>query len=229
MATGLRRPCSLDCIDARGADGRTALYPVAAVDRLHTKLLLAQRLVNVHLAHVGTHTLHVAVAIVKRYLGHVGLQVLVHSRGEGERLTVDIDDIEEAVGVDVVAVDIERLHLKLEIGICILTPDVFGIVGFASYALTNNLAKIKQAKERIDSITKLVEKGDEEVPFEFGTIEINNDDARIRLHFDCKPDEAMRDKLKKNGFRWSPSNSAWQRQLTNNAIRVTNELFNVEL
>lgn len=111
----------------------------------------------------------------------------------------------------------------------ILTPDVFGIVGFASYALTNNLAKIKQAKERIESITKLVEKGDEEVPFEFGTIEINNDDARIRLHFDCKPDEAMRDKLKKNGFRWSPSNSAWQRQLTNNAIRVTNELFNVEL
>ena len=38
--------------------------------------------------------------------------------------------------------------------------------------------------------------------------------------FDGKPDEATRSALKQNGFRWSPRNSAWQRQLTDNAERA---------
>lgn len=31
------------------------------------------------------------------------------------------------------------------------------------------------------------------------------------------PDADTRDALKSNGFRWSPRNKAWQRQLTQNA------------
>jgi hypothetical protein len=42
-------------------------------------------------------------------------------------------------------------------------------------------------------------------------------DDRLRLIFDGKPSEEVRNDLKANGFKWSPKNDAWQRQLTDNA------------
>lgn len=45
----------------------------------------------------------------------------------------------------------------------------------------------------------------------------NADIMRLQLRFDCKPDADTRTVLKQNGFRWSPSNGVWQRQLTDNA------------
>lgn len=36
---------------------------------------------------------------------------------------------------------------------------------------------------------------------------------RIRLHFPGKPTPAVIATLKSNGFRWAPSERAWQRQL----------------
>ena len=46
--------------------------------------------------------------------------------------------------------------------------------------------------------------------------------------FDGKPDEATRALLKANGFRWSPSQGAWQRMLNDNgryaAQKVRDEL-----
>ena len=46
--------------------------------------------------------------------------------------------------------------------------------------------------------------------------------ARIQLYFPGKPNQATRDKLKSSGFRWAPSEGAWQRQL-NNAGRYAAE------
>lgn len=40
---------------------------------------------------------------------------------------------------------------------------------------------------------------------------------RLQIIFDGKPDEETRNTLKANGFRWSPREGAWQRQLTDNA------------
>lgn len=40
---------------------------------------------------------------------------------------------------------------------------------------------------------------------------------RLQIIFDGKPDEETRNTLKVNGFRWSPREGAWQRQLTDNA------------
>lgn len=37
---------------------------------------------------------------------------------------------------------------------------------------------------------------------------------RVQFIFDGKPDAETRDMLKANGFRWAPSQGAWQRQLT---------------
>ena len=46
----------------------------------------------------------------------------------------------------------------------------------------------------------------------------NYDQDRLQIFFPSKPDYATIGKLKKNGWRWSPSNSCWQRQLTQNAV-----------
>ena len=39
---------------------------------------------------------------------------------------------------------------------------------------------------------------------------------RIQFIFEDKPDEETRNILKNNGFKWAPSQGAWQRQLTRN-------------
>ena len=44
----------------------------------------------------------------------------------------------------------------------------------------------------------------------------NAEAMRIQLIFDGKPDADVRAVLKENGFRWAPSQNAWQRQLNGN-------------
>lgn len=48
---------------------------------------------------------------------------------------------------------------------------------------------------------------------------------RLQLIYDGKPNYNTICDLKKNGFKWSPSNTAWQRQLTNNALHATIKLI----
>lgn len=54
----------------------------------------------------------------------------------------------------------------------------------------------------------------------------NTIDNRLQLFFDGKPESAMIDKLKSRGYKWSPRNKAWQRQLTPNAINSLKWIFN---
>ena len=42
----------------------------------------------------------------------------------------------------------------------------------------------------------------------------------MQLIFEEKPDADQRQELKSNGFKWAPSQGAWQRQLNQNAIRA---------
>ena len=53
----------------------------------------------------------------------------------------------------------------------------------------------------------------------------NEELNRLQLVFDEKPSEEQRALLKKNGFRWSPKNKTWQRQLTDNALYSTERLM----
>lgn len=50
-------------------------------------------------------------------------------------------------------------------------------------------------------------------------------DDRIRIVHDEKPSREVIQTIKSHGFRWSPRNTAWQRQLTNNAMYVTFKLL----
>ena len=49
---------------------------------------------------------------------------------------------------------------------------------------------------------------------------INEAENRLQLIFEEKPDANQRQELKSNGFKWAPSQGAWQRQLNQNAIRA---------
>jgi hypothetical protein len=56
-------------------------------------------------------------------------------------------------------------------------------------------------------------------------VERNTDINRLQLKFDGKPDENTRSILKSNGFRWSPREMAWQRQLGGNSESGLNRVI----
>jgi hypothetical protein len=94
--------------------------------------------------------------------------------------------------------------------------------------LTSLRDKIKRTQERLEELNRreaAIEAGaDNNTAFEGGEIIRNIELDRLQIVFDDKPDEEMRAALKENGFRWSPKNNAWQRQLTENAERALKRL-----
>lgn len=98
----------------------------------------------------------------------------------------------------------------------IVKPNYMGKIGFEPYQLTNNGANIRRIEGRIQEITKMREGPSKQDSYS-GGVRVSEDPeaARIRIHFPGKPDRAAIDKLKSSGFRWSPSEGAWQRHLNN--------------
>lgn len=90
-------------------------------------------------------------------------------------------------------------------------------VPYLPYMLTNNNANIKRTRDRLEGLKKVKEAGSQETECEFCKVVENTEIMRLQLIFDGKPEPEVRDILKSNGFRWAPSQGAWQRQLTNNA------------
>ena len=95
---------------------------------------------------------------------------------------------------------------------------------FESYQLTNNNAEIRRVKARIEQLSKQAQQEFSGWEFDGGRVEMNREDNRLQVFFDGKPDADTRAELKSNGFRWAPSVGAWQRQLTDNAIRAADRL-----
>ena len=95
---------------------------------------------------------------------------------------------------------------------------------FPSYALTNNSAEIRRLKQRIEKLTVNQEVGFVGWTFAGGEVVANSEENRLQILFDEKPDEQKRSALKGNGFKWSPSQGAWQRQLNDNAIYAASRM-----
>ena len=68
-----------------------------------------------------------------------------------------------------------------------------------------------------------------EIPFNGGKVVYNFEEDRLQLLFGAVPDSDMRTKLKREAFKWSPRNQAWQRQLTSNAVRAACRVLNITL
>ena len=105
-------------------------------------------------------------------------------------------------------------------------PDFCGRIGYPSYELQNNNANIHRIRERIQQIEKQ-QAGPARNGWKFdgGEIVMNTAESRLQVFFDEKPDADIRADLKTNGFRWAPSQGAWQRQLTDNAFIAAEKLF----
>jgi N-6 DNA Methylase len=106
------------------------------------------------------------------------------------------------------------------------SPDRFGRVGFPTYSLTNNNANIKRLQARVKMLenkvqgAKAAEKGmEEKYTFDGGTIDVNYDLDRVQIFYDNIPTSDQRNDLKRSGWHWSPTNKAWQRKITPQAIR----------
>ena len=118
-----------------------------------------------------------------------------------------------------------------------LKPDFMGRFGIADFELRNNNANMKRVREQVarqgkfEAEAKKAESGEKKTDFEFegGSVKMDYADNRIRIIHDQKPDRSVIDSLKRSGWRWSPSNKAWQRQLTSAAKQSAESLLKMKL
>lgn len=106
----------------------------------------------------------------------------------------------------------------------ITDPEAFSIKlygkPYGDFELSSLRGKIKRVQARLADLDKLqaaAQQPDNTTKFDGGEIVRNAEENRLQILFDEIPDADTRDALKSNGFRWSPRNKAWQRQLTQNA------------
>lgn len=124
----------------------------------------------------------------------------------------------------------EEARRKLESGqVCHEAP-------YPGWALSNNSANIRRIKARIAQLQKEAERAAENAGAtpEQGdgyVLKENHEIGRIQFIFDGKPDDETRALLKSNGFRWAPSEGAWQRMLNDNgryAAKQVRKFLDVE-
>ena len=96
----------------------------------------------------------------------------------------------------------------------LFNPDFCGRLGFPSFATTNNSAEIRRLKKRIEELTN--KQAAAPVVQETELYTYSEEDNRCQFEFNGKPSEEIRNILKANSFKWSPSRGTWVRQLTGN-------------
>lgn len=102
-------------------------------------------------------------------------------------------------------------------------PTGWGKAPHPPFELSNNNANIARVRERIAALEKqhaAAEAMPQAVTQAGNGWRVIEDaaDNRLRVEFDAKPSEDVRQRLRSAGFRWSPTRKAWVRQL-NNAAR----------
>lgn len=105
------------------------------------------------------------------------------------------------------------------------TPDFCRRLGFPDYALQNNNANIHSVENRLKVLSAAKEKGTQETENKFFKVVRNTEMMRLQIIFEGKPDPQVREILKSNGFRWAPSQSAWQRHLNGNSEYSLNRVI----
>ena len=99
------------------------------------------------------------------------------------------------------------------------------------FSTVNNNAKIKRVEGMIKQLenkeTAKEATGGIKTLYEGDNVKIvvNYELDRIQIVNDGKPDAATIALYKSNGFKWAPSQSAWQRQYTSNAMYSTNSII----
>jgi hypothetical protein len=102
-------------------------------------------------------------------------------------------------------------------------------VVWPAYEITNLGAEIRRVKARIEELSKTEDEPERE-PIVGNGYRIEEDKLanRIRFYFDTRPSREVCQQMKRAGFRWSPTEGAWQRHL-NAAGRYAAERMAAEL
>lgn len=89
---------------------------------------------------------------------------------------------------------------------------------FQRFELSNNSQNIRNCRKRLERLKKAKKTGTQESEDENDLYKLieNTDIMRIQFRFDGKPSDEIRTILKAHGFRWSPKQARWQRQLNGN-------------
>jgi hypothetical protein len=95
---------------------------------------------------------------------------------------------------------------------------------YPAWALSDNSAEIRRVKRKIERLSELDAVEAETIAFKGGELLVNTEANRVQFVFDDKPREEIRALLKSCGFRWAPSEGAWQRLRTADAINVAKRL-----
>lgn len=88
---------------------------------------------------------------------------------------------------------------------------------FEAFALQNNNAEIHRVRDRIKQLEANANLTTFEKEYPGFTFRQDAEENRYMFLFTDKPDAETRTLLKRYAFKWSPRNSAWQRQITGNA------------
>lgn len=133
---------------------------------------------------------------------------------------------------------LERRAKGAEQALSNLRSDDPAIIPKLQEAIRNSTdsAERQRLRERLDTAIRTHERnqtgGGLNKKTKLYDLEENVTDGRIRFRFDGKPRQEVIDIMKSRGFRWSPSNKAWQRQNTPNGVwsakKVMEELAQYE-
>lgn len=94
----------------------------------------------------------------------------------------------------------------------VLTPNVFGNIGFERFQLSNNNASIKRIEQRINELEREAQRPEAKPVERHDGITTGEMDDRICIWFPEKPSADVRQILKRNGFKFSPTRrNGWVR------------------
>jgi len=155
-----------------------------------------------------------AVNKLKRQLA--GLEALQERMKAGNRI------IRESLTDEQKVQKLEALGLSHAHAWRALKPDFCGRVGFPDYALQNNSANMRRIRQRIEQLEQRSQQTADPQPITGEGFQITEDSAdnRILIVFPGKPPQATREMLRRNGWKWSPTRTAWVRML-NDAGRAS--------
>ena len=137
-------------------------------------------------------------------------------------------------GTTLTAEDIKIGQLVNDIGLTqkqaeeLMKPDFAGRLGFPAYEITSVNANIKRMEGRQKGIEQSRSTpATADITFKGGTVVDNTEANRVQIFFDEKPDTDTRTALKRRGFKWAPSQGAWQRQRGPNTIQGVRDALNI--
>ena len=85
-------------------------------------------------------------------------------------------------------------------------------------------SRIKVLEEKNNKATQI---GKKEILFADGCVILNYTEDRIQIKHNEKPSREIINRIKSNGFHWSPLNKVWQRRITEQAIFKASQLTGI--